>query len=101
MTPNLERDIYASKRIKKKIHNDDYALALYTVITQYKLAKKSFWLPFIKRDITNYTKRQASVIVSNLRGEGFKEWYFDTELSEVILKAVIRDLKRSRWVIRE
>lgn len=102
MTPYLEQDILKSTRIKKRISDEQYATGLFSLITEYTLVKRSFWWPLVRDKYpTNYSKRIASAIVGKIRGDRFRDWYFDKEISEKIMLKVKNDVKRCGWRIME
>lgn len=95
MTPELELSLTSSKRITKKCADDDYAYTLYSIISEYRLQKRSL-NPFKKKPQTDYSRRIAAAIVSTIRNEPFADWHKKSP-DPVMFKEVETDLRKEGW----
>lgn len=97
MTPEFEKDIFKNDTIFENTQDSLYAFGLYSIISCYKVKKRS-WNPFSKPPVTDYSKRLAAAIVGTIRCEDFRTWYNKVPSREINPK-VEKDLKKIGWVI--
>lgn len=97
MTPEFEKSILSSNRITKRCADNDYAYTLYSIISEYKLQKRSL-NPFKTKATTDYSRRLAAAIISTIREEPFSDWYKKTP-DPVMFKDVETDLKKEGWIV--
>ena len=98
MTPELEQSILSSETIRTHAQDHAYAHDLYSAIALNKLTKNTF-VPTRRNAVTDYSKRIAAAIVSNLRNtEDYAYWY-NRNPTDHMTKEVERDLKKAGWLV--